>query len=137
MPTVKVPESFGTDSNHQSFGELSLLESSKINAYNAAPTEQPKIINGPKKSVKPSVITPKTEFSMRQANHLVERICREHGVEAPNISFANCLQGQEDQIAHWSVGKHDSILRLAEYMHKRGQIERDYSLSIQKLNLVF
>lgn len=132
MPTLKVPESFGIDSN-QSFGEVSLLESSKINAYNNS-REQQKNINGAKKSAKSSAITPKTEFAMRQANHLVERICREHGVEAPNISFANCLQGQEDEIAHWSDGKHDSVLRLAEYMHKRGQIERDYSLSIQKLN---
>lgn len=122
MPVVRVPESKDKDET--------LLASSKIDTFmNSEQKEEIKI-----DIKKLPVITPRTDFAIKQANHLVERICRDNGVEAPKFSFATSLNGQEDQISNMSTSKHTSVLRLAEYLHKRGQIERDYALGIQKLN---
>jgi hypothetical protein len=128
MPGVKVPEKydFEIDSGGDTI-EDSFLTSSKITSFKEEETK-----TASNKNFAP--ITPKTDFAIRQANHLVERICRDNGVEAPKFSFSQCLIGQEDEIVNWSTSKHTSVLRLAEYLHKRGQIERDYSLSLQKLN---
>lgn len=124
MPTttVKVPDTFGPNS------EESLLASSKLDKF---PEEEIKTTTA---TLPVPLITPRTDFAIRQANHLVERICRDHGVEAKKYTFSKCLVGQEDEIAVMSTAKHLSVLRLAEYLHKRGQIERDYATSIQKLN---
>ena len=123
MPTVTVPDSM--ESSKLNSATDSVEEHSKINSFSKA--------SEVKSSIVPP-ITPRTDFALRQANHLVEKICKDHGVEAPKYSFANCLSGQEDQLAILSGSKHTSVLRLAEYLHKRGQIERDYAISIQKLN---
>ena len=127
MPGVNVTEKLDIDSGGN-LVEESLLASSKINTFKGEDVSRGNNF----KNLPP--ITPRTDFAIRQANHLVERICRDHGVEAPKFSFSKCLNGQEEQIANWSSSKHTSVLRLAEYLHKRGQIERDYALSIQKLN---
>ena len=126
MPGVKVPEKIDIDLGGKA-SEESLLGLSKINSFKGEESNQGNVNNF-------APITPRTDFAIRQANHLVERICRDHGVEAPKFSFSKSLIGQEDQIVNWSSSKHTSMLRLAEYLHKRGQIERDYSIAIQKLN---
>ena len=123
MPTVSVPESF--ESSRTNSAKSSVEEYSQLNSFQNAS-------EGKNSAVPP--ITPRTDFAIRQANNLVERICKDHGVEAPKYSFESCLSGQEDQISSVSATKHTSVLRLAEYLHKRGQIERDYAISIQKLN---
>lgn len=122
MPTVLVPESF--ESSKTNSAKSSVEEYSQINSL-------PNTLSA-SSTIPP--ITPRTDFAIRQANNLVERICRENGVEAPKYSFAGCLSGQENQISSFSATKHTSVLRMAEYLHKRGQIERDYAVSIQKLN---
>jgi hypothetical protein len=124
MPTLQVPNSFEADSGSDVSKEESIRESAKLSTYQDLKSKMQAL----------PAITPRTDFANRQANHLVERICRENGVEAPKLTFAKCLTGQEDQIMQWSHSKHTSVLRLAEYLHKRGQLERDYANSIQKLN---
>lgn len=131
MPTtVKVPDSFESNSSKFSNNiEESLLASSKLDSFS-----DESFTEKTTQTYTVPALTPRTDFAIRQANHLVERICRDHGVEAPKYTFAKCLTGQEDEVIAISSAKHLSVLRLAEYLHKRGQIERDYSTAIQKLN---
>ena len=123
MPVIREPVEEEIERNS---GEASLLASAKIETFPSDKIRPDEFRMNP--------ITPKTDFAMRQANHLVEKICRDNGVEAPKYSFSKCSAGQEDLIVSLSLSKHASVLRLAEYLHKRGQIERDYALAIQKLN---
>lgn len=83
-----------------------------------------------------SVSTPRTEYALRQANHLVERICQDNGVEAPTFSFARNMANQQERVVEWSVAKHESCVRVADYLTRRAQIEQDYAQSLQKLNRI-
>ncbi len=82
---------------------------------------------------KPSTAT-SSDFSARQANHLVERICQTNGIEAPSYTFARCLSTNPHRALHWSTQKHECLVKLAEYLSKRAAVEQEYAQSLKKLN---
>ena len=101
------------------------LASSQSSAIPAKPQQKPSSITH---------LQPASDFSARQSAHLVERICQDHGIEAPRYTFARSLCANHDRALHWSSTKHESLLKLADYLSRRAGVEAEYAQALQKLN---
>ena len=77
--------------------------------------------------------TTKSDFASKQANRLVERICHDHGIEAPKYTFAASLTAHHGRAIEWSIERHESVLKLAEYLQKRATIEAEYAQALRAL----
>jgi hypothetical protein len=79
------------------------------------------------------VLSPEAELAMKKTSHLVERICERHGVSAQAPGFASGAVDADELVA-WSGIGHGGAARIAEYLQRRVQLEKDYAAGLQRLN---